>query len=300
MKGTRQGDFSRFPLDRRKRYSAVQMQQGRAHLDADWNEQADILDHRVRTATADLLGPDGAPAGEAGFRLAPDRLCLELGVDQQYVHIGGRDGCVLAAVPDAPPGFTVEVRMLARTEGQIFGCWVQREGDTQPRSIYALHLKDRRLVFPRLGVADDLATAPRRDLMDRFLHIAVSWSPAGVSIYLDAEAVAGDRQGFDGAPGSRLLPGGGAQGAVPRGPVPRFPAVGHPALSGGAGEAPGPRSRRGRDRPGGVLAFRRGRRLPHPGRARARITAITTTTPRSGAPATRRAGCRAMCGSAPA
>jgi hypothetical protein len=39
----------------------VLMQQGRVQLDADWNEQADILLHYLRTLAADLIGPHGGP-----------------------------------------------------------------------------------------------------------------------------------------------------------------------------------------------------------------------------------------------
>ncbi len=38
-------DISRSSFDARKHYSKVVMQQGRVQLDADWNEQQDILLH---------------------------------------------------------------------------------------------------------------------------------------------------------------------------------------------------------------------------------------------------------------
>src|SRR4028118_72865 len=102
MKGTLQGDFSRFLFDRKKRYSAVRMQQGRVQLDSDWNEQSDILSERIRAGTADLIGPDGAPAADAGFELIPERRCLELGVEYHHLLIGGAEG-VPRAPPPAPP-----------------------------------------------------------------------------------------------------------------------------------------------------------------------------------------------------
>ena len=211
MKGTRQGDFSRFPLERRKRYSAVHMQQGRVHLDADWNEQADLFDHRVRTAIADLLGADGAPAEAAGFGLAAERRCLELGLDQQYVLIGGREGWRLPGQGIDGSGFTAEVRLLARTEGQVFGVWVQRDDEGRPRPACALHLRDGALAFHRAGVPDDLVTDVRPDLRGRLLRVAVSWSPAGSGIYLDGERLKGDDQGFSLPPGRVFLQVGGRQ-----------------------------------------------------------------------------------------
>ncbi len=45
------------------------MQQGRVTLDADHNEQADILLHMMRTLAGDLFGPYGGPAGGRGFEL---------------------------------------------------------------------------------------------------------------------------------------------------------------------------------------------------------------------------------------
>jgi hypothetical protein len=56
------GDFTRMTFNRDKRFSRVLMQQGRVQLDADWNEQGDILLHYLRTLAADLIGPHGGPA----------------------------------------------------------------------------------------------------------------------------------------------------------------------------------------------------------------------------------------------
>jgi hypothetical protein len=64
------GDFSRLTFDPARQYTRVLMQQGRVQLDADWNEQADILLHYLRTLAADLIGPFGAPPeadGTAGL-----------------------------------------------------------------------------------------------------------------------------------------------------------------------------------------------------------------------------------------
>src|SRR5258707_3376601 len=59
------GDFSRLTFDPQKQYSRVLMQQGRALLDADWNEQAAILNHALRVFIRDLVGPHwGVADGE--------------------------------------------------------------------------------------------------------------------------------------------------------------------------------------------------------------------------------------------
>ncbi len=64
------GDFSRHTFKPQKHYSGVRMQQGRVLLDADWNEQVDIANHRMETEAADAIGLCGAPEDHAGFKLA--------------------------------------------------------------------------------------------------------------------------------------------------------------------------------------------------------------------------------------
>ena len=65
------GDFSRDTFDPTKDFSRVLMQQGRVQLDADWNEQAAILLHYLRTLAADLIGPCAGPEGDEvyGFEI---------------------------------------------------------------------------------------------------------------------------------------------------------------------------------------------------------------------------------------
>ncbi|HEY0555605.1 MAG TPA: DUF6519 domain-containing protein [Thermoanaerobaculia bacterium] len=53
------GDFSRRTFDRQRHFRSVRMQRGRVQLDADWNEQAEVLLHRLETLAADLIGPSG-------------------------------------------------------------------------------------------------------------------------------------------------------------------------------------------------------------------------------------------------
>ena len=50
------GDFTRHTFRPSKDYSAVLMQQGRVTLDADANEQAELLDRRLRAGVVDLVG----------------------------------------------------------------------------------------------------------------------------------------------------------------------------------------------------------------------------------------------------
>src|SRR6266851_5474261 len=67
MKGDSKGDFTRLTFNELKHYSGVQMQQGRVQLDADWNEEIDIIDHRWRATLEDAVGPTGAPKVAGGF-----------------------------------------------------------------------------------------------------------------------------------------------------------------------------------------------------------------------------------------
>ncbi len=92
------GDFSRRTFDPRKHYSGVQMQQGRVQLDAEWNEQSDILGHRRETEAQDVIGDHGAPLHEAGFHVVAD--CAHLTEEEQALegnqsppdlHEDGRD-----------------------------------------------------------------------------------------------------------------------------------------------------------------------------------------------------------------
>jgi hypothetical protein len=62
-------DFTGNSFNEARNFRRVLMQQGRVQLDADWNEQAAILLHYLQTLAADLIGPAGAPSGNAGFAL---------------------------------------------------------------------------------------------------------------------------------------------------------------------------------------------------------------------------------------
>jgi Family of unknown function (DUF6519) len=86
------GDFSRLTFDSAKHYSAVLIQQGRVLLDSDYNEQAAILLHQLRTTAADLIGPHGGPAGD-GFKITPTAdasgKVTDLGVGPGHYYVDG-------------------------------------------------------------------------------------------------------------------------------------------------------------------------------------------------------------------
>jgi hypothetical protein len=68
------GDYTRFTHKPEKRYSAVLMQQGRVQLDADWNEQVEILKRRWEIQAKDTFGecavPISAPGNEGAFAIS--------------------------------------------------------------------------------------------------------------------------------------------------------------------------------------------------------------------------------------
>lgn len=63
------GDFTRDTFNKKNFFSRVLMQQGRVTLDADYNEQVEILLHYMRTLARDLIGPHAAPVEAPGFKL---------------------------------------------------------------------------------------------------------------------------------------------------------------------------------------------------------------------------------------
>jgi len=54
-------DSSRDTFDPRKHISSVRMQQGRVQIDADSNEQIDIVNYRVNTEASDVIACAALP-----------------------------------------------------------------------------------------------------------------------------------------------------------------------------------------------------------------------------------------------
>lgn len=78
-------DLSRATFDQARRYRSVRMQQGRVQLDADFNEQQDILNRRIEIETRDSLGPVAVPIDNPGFGLTPAGTDLAISVGRLYV-----------------------------------------------------------------------------------------------------------------------------------------------------------------------------------------------------------------------
>lgn len=80
------GDFTRSTFLKEKHYSSVRLQQGRVQLDAEWNEQMDILAHLNETTRYDVIGPCGAPMEDAGFELQVQSGDIHIGAGRYYVN----------------------------------------------------------------------------------------------------------------------------------------------------------------------------------------------------------------------
>jgi Family of unknown function (DUF6519) len=71
------GDFSRDTFKPERHYARVLMQQGRVQIDADWNEQASILLHHLRTMAMDVIGLHGGPIANPGFEIVTAKTDLK-------------------------------------------------------------------------------------------------------------------------------------------------------------------------------------------------------------------------------
>ncbi len=102
------GDFTRFSHQPRKHYAAVLMQQGRVQLDADWNEQFEIEDHRWRVQTIDAIGACGVPIHTPGFGISPAPGDGDLLISPGRMYVDGllceldQDGVTYVTQPDYP------------------------------------------------------------------------------------------------------------------------------------------------------------------------------------------------------
>ncbi len=81
------GDFTRQTFDPSSHFTTVRMQQGRVQLDADWNEQADLVLRRDEVTAADVIGGCGGPIHAAAFAITLDGATgdFKLGPGRYYV-----------------------------------------------------------------------------------------------------------------------------------------------------------------------------------------------------------------------
>lgn len=104
------GDFTRDTFHRAKHFSRVLMQQGRVTLDADFNEQASIFLHYLRTLARDIIGPYAGPVEHNKFMLSPvkdnnGKGRLKIGAGRYYVDgilVENRGDCFYDEQHDFP------------------------------------------------------------------------------------------------------------------------------------------------------------------------------------------------------
>ncbi|MCR9141852.1 MAG: DUF6519 domain-containing protein [bacterium] len=82
-------DYSRDGFRPEHKYSGVRMQQGRGITDADWNEQVDVADEKLRSSVHDAIGLYGAPAEGGGFKVSPATGGAELSLSPGRFYVGG-------------------------------------------------------------------------------------------------------------------------------------------------------------------------------------------------------------------
>jgi hypothetical protein len=81
------GDFSRLTVAnaRQRHYESVLLQQGRVHLDADWNELVALTAAHTETRMTDIIGRTGAPKRDAGFRIVRSGSSFTISAGRYYV-----------------------------------------------------------------------------------------------------------------------------------------------------------------------------------------------------------------------
>jgi hypothetical protein len=104
-------DLSRQTFGREKHYHGVIKQQGRVDLDADWNEQNEIVSSRVETEAVDVIGPSGAPIDDAGFELTATSGGININISKGRAYVDGllcenEQDVLITAQPDLP-GFAL-------------------------------------------------------------------------------------------------------------------------------------------------------------------------------------------------
>jgi len=131
-------DTSRSSFLASKHFRTLLRQQGRVDLDAEWNEQQDILDHLRTATTGDLVGPAGAPAAGGGFGVTVEGTDLRLSPGRFYLDgvlvecDGPAAGVSVWAQPDVPAGAPI-VRL---SDGSDVA------GPTPPAGRYLLYLDE--------------------------------------------------------------------------------------------------------------------------------------------------------------
>lgn len=105
------GDYSRDTFDPTKHYTRVLKQQGRVDVDADWNENNELVMHRIVGETRDVIGRTGAPKHDAGFGIGKNQNGDDLTISKGRIYVDGilcelEEATTYKTQPDyTPPAF---------------------------------------------------------------------------------------------------------------------------------------------------------------------------------------------------
>lgn len=118
--------ISRNAFDPRQHRAALLQQQGRVASDADWNEFAQLLLHRLSVQTIDTIGDCGVPKHHAGLGLSINGTDLTISPGRFYA--GGmlvelEKATSFAAQPDWPFPPQDTWNTIAATIGNTLGAW---------------------------------------------------------------------------------------------------------------------------------------------------------------------------------
>lgn len=81
-------DIARRTYDRSRQYRAVVMQQGRVTVEADWNEEWQIVNEEERKEALDVVGPSGTP--DDGYHVMPvAQAPFDFAVSEGTMYVGG-------------------------------------------------------------------------------------------------------------------------------------------------------------------------------------------------------------------
>ena len=81
-------DIARRTYDKSRQYRAVVMQQGRVTVEADWNEEWQIVNEEERKAALDIVGPSGTP--DDGYHVMPiAQAPFDFSVSKGTMYVGG-------------------------------------------------------------------------------------------------------------------------------------------------------------------------------------------------------------------
>ncbi|MDD5036499.1 MAG: DUF6519 domain-containing protein [Methylococcaceae bacterium] len=83
------GDKAKISYDENQHYRSVVMQQGRVTLEADWNEQGQIISEEIRKEALDFVGPSGAPDEGYAVSKGGDGGVYDLSLSPGTLYVGG-------------------------------------------------------------------------------------------------------------------------------------------------------------------------------------------------------------------